>query len=104
MPPLWLLIDIHDVAALAAGLFFAGSLVVAAFLAEFINARSTVERSTSAGSPAPAGVDRWVVAASERETACAAATPAPPPLVAAETTQVAAQTCPTPVGVGDPTP
>jgi hypothetical protein len=66
MPPLWLLIDIHDVAALAAGLFFAGSLVVAAFLAEFINARSTVERSTSTGSPAPAGVGRWVVESERR--------------------------------------
>jgi hypothetical protein len=45
MPPLWLLLDLHDMAAVTAGLFFTGSLVVTVFAAEFVNHHSTVGTS-----------------------------------------------------------
>jgi hypothetical protein len=77
MPPLWLLLDLHDMAAVTAGLFFTGSLVVTVFAAEFVNHHSTVERSTSTGTPAPAGVDRWAAGASgQGSTPCAGHVPA----------------------------
>jgi hypothetical protein len=77
MTPLWLLVDLQAMAAVTAGLFFAGSLVVTVFAAEFVNARSTVERSTSEDPPAASGVGRWAVGASEQgSTPCAGHTPA----------------------------
>lgn len=104
MTPYWLLVDVRDLATFAALTFFAGCAWVAFAAREFANHRPTVDGPSPEASPAASGEAPWIVEASEREPACAASTPAPPQLVAAETTQVAARTCPTPVGVGDPVP
>jgi hypothetical protein len=66
MPPLWLLLDLHDMAAVTAGLFFTGSLVVAAFVAEFVDHHSTAETSVPEGTPAPSGTGLWVVESERR--------------------------------------
>jgi hypothetical protein len=68
MPPLWLLVDLADMAAVTAGLFFAGSLVVAAFVAEFVNHRSNAETSVPEGTPAPSGTGLWVVESTCEDT------------------------------------
>jgi hypothetical protein len=64
-------------AAVTAGLFFVGSLVVAAFLAEFVNHHSTVDGPSPEVSPATSGEAPWAVGASEQgSTPCAGHTPA----------------------------
>jgi hypothetical protein len=49
--PLWLRLDVGEMAMAAAGLVFAGSLLVAKFLGEIAAHRSTVDASASEAIP-----------------------------------------------------